>query len=294
MLGMWAGIVSMSVAMTIALSSPVFAENVGHRPEKGPQASEGTRLVPAAPPVVGLGVLEDFIAVVDPSQARRSETPPHSGTGDITSGPQRVGSLGPTSQPPGMPTVSQGSPEGRYQFLEIEVSHSAHQLKLMGNSPSGGTEVLHHCKVGLGGQGFPTPVGVYFVTHIYPEDPWWIPPRDRAWAAGQSPSRKVYGGVMAPLLKKRPVTTRKKAAAEPEDYVSGEMKLNDDGYRFHGTNAPRSIGHNQSHGCVRMLPEDAKKLASLIIEYTGVASKQESENGSFVILRQPVRLNLVK
>lgn len=178
-------------------------------------------------------------------------------------------------------------------YLEIEVSHSGHTFNLYSRSAPGKRETLYECKVGLGGPGFPTPVGIYFVTHIYDDDPWWIPPKDRAWAAGDKPSRRVYGGTMAPLLKKRDVRS-KKESTDPEDKVSGQVKLEDYGYRFHGTNSPRSIGHNQSHGCVRMLPADAKKVANLIKEHVGTADRKESENGSFVILKSPVRLNLVK
>ncbi len=185
-------------------------------------------------------------------------------------------------------------PQGRFSFLEIEVSHDAHTFKLLGNLPSGGKEVLYQCRVGLGNKSeFPTPVGVYYVTHIYDDNPWWIPPKDRAWAVGQSPSRRVYGGIMAPLLKKRPVRTRQKFN-DPEDKIAGEVKLYDDGYRFHGTNAPRSIGQNQSHGCVRMLPDDVKKVAALIKDYVGYTDRREAENGTFVMLTSPVRLNLIR
>lgn len=188
---------------------------------------------------------------------------------------------------------SLGSSVKNYRYLEIEVSHSGHTFSLYAGSPYGRRETLYECRVGLGGPGFPTPVGIYFVTHIYDDDPWWIPPKDRAWAAGDKPSRRVYGGTMAPLLKKRDVRS-KKDSTDVEDKISGQVKLEDYGYRFHGTNSPRSIGHNQSHGCVRMLPNDAKKVASLIKEHIGTADRKESENGSYVVLKSPVRLNLVK
>jgi hypothetical protein len=196
-----------------------------------------------------------------------------------------VGNL--PSAPPETP-----QPENR-KLLEIEVSHSSHLLRLL-LEQGGNTRVLQQCSVGLGSTEFPTPVGVYYVTHIYDEDPWWIPPPNRAWAAGQSPSRRVYGGTMAPLLKKRSVRSKHKQPIEGEDEIEGAVKLEDYGYRFHGTNAPRSIGRNQSHGCVRMLPADAKTLASLIKDNVGVAHRRESANGSFVILKSPVRLNLIK
>lgn len=180
-----------------------------------------------------------------------------------------------------------------FRYLEIEVSHHAHTLKLIGHPYLGEKSVLHECRVGLGAPSFPTPEGVYFVTHIYDDNPWWIPPPNRAWAAGQSRSKTVYGGIMAPLLKKRAVRSKKRTS-DTEDRIEGPVKLDDYGYRFHGTNAPRSIGHNQSHGCVRMLPKDAKKVASLIKDHVGWSDRRESENGSFVILKSPVRLNLIK
>jgi hypothetical protein len=188
-----------------------------------------------------------------------------------------------------------------YRYLDIEVSHSQHVFKLLGYSMSGQKDILYQCKVGLGGPGFPTPVGQYYVTHIYDDNPWWIPPKDRAWAAGDSPSKRVYGGTMAPLLKKRPLKQKRqvqqkqvKSNTDWEDMISQQIQLDDYGYRFHGTNAPRSIGRNQSHGCVRMIPDDAKQVANLIKDYVGIQDRKESENGTFVILKAPVRLNLIK
>ncbi len=87
---------------------------------------------------------------------------------------------------------------------------------------------------------------------------------------------------------------QEETTARFEDLIEGPMKFDDYGYRFHGTNAPRSIGHNQSHGCVRMIPDDARKVAALIKENVGQADRRESENGTFVILSAPVRLNLIK
>ncbi len=192
--------------------------------------------------------------------------------------------------------IAATSPEkspSKYDHLEIWVSHSAHEFKLFGTAPTGQKEVLYETRIGLGSGEFPTPVGVYYVTHIYDEDPWWIPPKDRAWAAGQSASRKVYGGTMAPLLKKRTVKS-KNQPPQFYDLIDAKVKVDDYGYRFHGTNQPRSIGRNQSHGCVRMVPDDARKVALLIKEYVGIADQKMNENGKFVVLRAPVRLNLVK
>jgi hypothetical protein len=99
---------------------------------------------------------------------------------------------------------------------------------------------------------------------------------------------------MAPLLKKKKVRSRKHKKRGQDDYIEGKVELADYGYRFHGTNAPRSIGRNQSHGCVRMLPTDARHVAALIREYVGAQRESESENGKFFVLKTPVRLHLVK
>jgi hypothetical protein len=185
-------------------------------------------------------------------------------------------------------------PEGGFSHLQIEVSHSQHTFRLLGVSFFGRKAVLYRCKVGLGDpRNFPTPTGMYFVTHIYDDHPWWIPPTDRAWAWGHAPSKRVYGGTMAPLLKKRPVRSRRKRG-NYEDLIARKVTLEDYGYRFHGTNALRSIGRNQSHGCVRMIPKDAKSVADFIKEYVGITGRGETENGTFVRLRAPVRLRIIK
>ncbi|MFH1116952.1 MAG: L,D-transpeptidase [Pseudomonadota bacterium] len=195
------------------------------------------------------------------------------------------------------------SREGKFSRLEIEVSHSLCDFRLLGLLPSGKKDVLYECKVGLGSREFPTPEGHYYVTHIYDRDPWWIPPANRAWAVGQSPSRKVYGGVMAPLLKKRPIGSGRQKQEGVEDKIDRQVRLEDYDYRFHGTNAPRSIGHRQSHGCVRMLPKDVKNVSELIkknvdyverLESNGSSIPLESVNGSFVLLKSPIRFNIVK
>lgn len=185
--------------------------------------------------------------------------------------------------------------QSKYKYLEIEVGYDTFMFKLYGVYESGQKDLLKECRVALGarGEGFDTPVGVYFVTHIYDEEPWWIPPPDRSWAWGQSASKRVYGGTMAPLLKKRPVSHRN-AGANGGDYIEGQVKLDDNGYRFHGTNQPRSIGHRASHGCVRMLPKDAGEVASLIKQYVGAPEEGKSENGKYIVLRAPVRLTIVK
>ena len=42
------------------------------------------------------------------------------------------------------------------------------------------------------------------------------------------------------------------------------LGLSQKGYGIHGTNAPRSIGHAASHGCIRLRNRDAEKLFALV------------------------------
>ena len=40
--------------------------------------------------------------------------------------------------------------------------------------------------------------------------------------------------------------------------------LSEKGYGIHGTNAPRSVGHAASHGCIRLRNRDAEKLFAML------------------------------
>jgi len=80
-----------------------------------------------------------------------------------------------------------------------------------------------------------TPLGsftiVYKATH-----PWWIPPD---------------GGRIVPPGPQNPLGTRWMGLSKPY-------------YGLHGTNAPSSIGHAISLGCVRMMPADAEEVYDLV------------------------------
>jgi lipoprotein-anchoring transpeptidase ErfK/SrfK len=42
------------------------------------------------------------------------------------------------------------------------------------------------------------------------------------------------------------------------------LGLNRKGYGIHGTNAPRSIGHARSHGCIRLKNRDVEQLFAML------------------------------
>jgi lipoprotein-anchoring transpeptidase ErfK/SrfK len=60
-----------------------------------------------------------------------------------------------------------------------------------------------------------------------------------------------HGGVVIPAGAGNPVGTR-------------WLGLNQKGYGIHGTNAPSSIGHAASHGCIRLRNHDMEKLFTML------------------------------
>ena len=182
-------------------------------------------------------------------------------------------------------------PNRLYSRLEIRVQRSAYRLDLIGFK-DGNEKVLYTTRVGLGSPEFPTPRGSFYVCRIFDDHPLWIPPPDRWWAWGQSPSRSVYGGHMMPFFRK--VKSRSKTVLDdPLDLVEPKVKMVDTGtYRIHGTNSPWSVGSGQSHGCVRMLNKTVKTLADNLKMYAGTSSRGQTANGPFVNLARPVKLIL--
>ncbi|WP_240454203.1 L,D-transpeptidase family protein [Halomonas sp. NO4] len=93
--------------------------------------------------------------------------------------------------------------------------------------------------IGIGREGFDTPLGKTKTT-MRIENPAWYPPesvREEAQARGEEAPRVVPPGPDNPL----------------GDHA---ILLGFDGYLIHGTNRPDGIGMRASRGCIRMFPED--------------------------------------
>jgi len=84
---------------------------------------------------------------------------------------------------------------------------------------------------------YPTPLG-HFEIVVKEMNPWWYPPTQDAWAKGLKPVPPGPGN---------PLGTRWMGTSAP-------------GVGIHGTDAPWSIGHSESHGCIRMQIPDAEWL----------------------------------
>lgn len=95
--------------------------------------------------------------------------------------------------------------------------------------------------IGIGGEEFPTPVGTYEIHEKRSRPTWYIPPS----------LQQKYGAKTMPPGPDNPLG----------DYM---MKLGSSMYGIHGTNIPWSIGRMATHGCIRLYPEDIRRLFPMV------------------------------
>jgi lipoprotein-anchoring transpeptidase ErfK/SrfK len=100
-----------------------------------------------------------------------------------------------------------------------------------------GTHLVRVFPVATGQPAWPTPLG-HFEIVVKQKNPWWFPPTQDSWAAGAQPVPPGPGN---------PLGTR-------------WMGLSAPGVGIHGTSEPWSIGHSESHGCIRMQIPSAEWL----------------------------------
>jgi lipoprotein-anchoring transpeptidase ErfK/SrfK len=100
-----------------------------------------------------------------------------------------------------------------------------------------GTHLVRVFPVATGQAAWPTPLG-HFQIVVKELNPWWYPPTQDSWAAGAKP---------VPPGPNNPLGTR-------------WMGLSAPGVGIHGTDEPWSIGHSESHGCIRMQVPSAEWL----------------------------------
>ena len=100
-----------------------------------------------------------------------------------------------------------------------------------------GVRLVRVFPVATGQAAWPTPLG-HFQIVVKQKNPWWFPPTQDSWAAGAKP---------VPPGPDNPLGTR-------------WMGLSAPGVGIHGTDEPWSIGHSESHGCIRMQVPSAEWL----------------------------------
>lgn len=136
----------------------------------------------------------------------------------------------------GVAWLSTGPSRAHDGPITLEVSLSSRSLRVVD-----GDSTLVTYEVAVGRPSNPTPTGTFETGDIV-WNPSWTPPSSD-WAANKS--YQPPG-----------------AAANPMQGV--KIYFQAPYYFIHGTNDPGSIGEAASHGCIRMVPGDAKELARRI------------------------------
>jgi lipoprotein-anchoring transpeptidase ErfK/SrfK len=125
--------------------------------------------------------------------------------------------------------------------LRLEVDLSDRELRVLEDG-----ETIDRFPVSIGEEKYPTPEGNFTIRKVI-WNPAWVPP-DSKWARGKTPK--------PPGHPENPMKRVKMFFKEPDYYI-------------HGTGAEDSLGKAESHGCLRMSPEDVTRLAQLVMEHGG-------------------------
>lgn len=126
------------------------------------------------------------------------------------------------------PAVAAAEPEAETPARRLVVSFTAHTITLYE-----GDTILKAWPVAVGKPASPSPEGKFVIVNRI-ENPVWYTP----------------GKVVGPG-RTNPLGTR-------------WMGLSVKGYGIHGTNMPRSIGKDASHGCIRMRNQDVEELFGMV------------------------------
>ena len=107
-------------------------------------------------------------------------------------------------------------------------------------------EEIERFPVAIGTDDYPTPSGDFTIRKVI-WNPAWNPPNSK-WAKGKT--------AKPPGHPENPMKRVKMFFKEPDYYI-------------HGTAAEDSLGKAESHGCIRMAPDDVTRLAQLVMEHGG-------------------------
>jgi lipoprotein-anchoring transpeptidase ErfK/SrfK len=132
--------------------------------------------------------------------------------------------------------LSTGRSGGKDAPITLKVSLSARSLRVVQNG-----ETVATYGVAVGRPSHPTPTGA-FRTGDIEWNPSWTPP-PTYWARNK---------------------TYQPPGADANPMQGVKIYFRAPYYFIHGTNNPGSIGEAASHGCIRMVPDDARELARRI------------------------------
>lgn len=155
--------------------------------------------------------------------------------------------------------------------LNIQVNLDERELRVYEED-----ELLDTYAISIGKDEKPTPTGSFTIRRIV-WNPGWVPPNEK-WARGKS--AKPPGHPANPMKKV------KMFFKEPDYYI-------------HGTDELDSLGRAESHGCLRMAPDDVTELAQLVMEHGGEPRSLpwyrrifRSRSSKTVLLNQPIPITI--
>ena len=155
--------------------------------------------------------------------------------------------------------------------FQLQVDVSERQLLAIENG-----NVLERYAVSVGTKKYPTPRGSFNIRKVV-WNPSWKPP-DAKWARGKPPR--------PPGHPENPMKLVKVFFKEPDYYI-------------HGTDDEDSLGEAESHGCIRMSPADATRIAQLVMTHGGKPMPEPWYRRIFrrrttkvIYLSTPVRINI--
>jgi len=144
----------------------------------------------------------------------------------------------PTSSP-ATPVVRAGSAPAAGPWIEADLSERKLTIHI-------GNDDVATYSVAVGRGSYATPTGNYTIRKIV-WNPAWVPP-DSKWAKGKH--------AQPPGAEANPMKVVKIFFKDPDYYI-------------HGTNDPASLGKAESHGCLRMDPDDAYDVARYLMQNGG-------------------------
>jgi lipoprotein-anchoring transpeptidase ErfK/SrfK len=130
--------------------------------------------------------------------------------------------------------------------ISLAADLSSRTLTVMGENGA-----LRTFNVAIGAPNYPTPTGTYKIRKIV-WNPSWIPP-DSKWAKKET--------AKGPGEKGNPMKVAKIFFREPDYYI-------------HGTGQVNSLGSAESHGCLRMHPDEVAELAQFLMQNGGQAREE--------------------
>jgi L,D-transpeptidase ErfK/SrfK len=122
------------------------------------------------------------------------------------------------------------------------------------------TPVVATFPIGIGDEGWDTPVGVFEVVEKLVNPPWYPPASIRKEDPELPP--------VVPPGPENPLGTH-------------ALRLSSRSILIHGTNRPYAIGRRATHGCLRLYPEDIVRLFPLV-----------PKGARVVMVREPVKVGL--